>query len=294
VADGTSPRQASREAIMRVFISWSGDLSKQLAQALRDWLESTLQYVKPFFTPDDVEKGTRWVTEISNELEVTNVCIIALTRESLDSKWIMFETGAISRSVDKGRICPILFDIEPTDVQGPLQPFQATKFSKEEIRRLLTTINSNAGEQALRQEVLERVFIKGWPDLQAEVKKILETAPVKSSEVREDRSLIEETLALVRNISNEQKELRDAVSYLARVVAAIEPTNTAIVRALMAPSLSTEGPSIGRPPLSTGPTGYSGGVAGPSALSPGFAGPAALAPGGGPGFSSISPSEGKK
>jgi hypothetical protein len=103
---------------MHVFISWSGDLSRQLAQAMRNWLPGTLQYVKPYFTPTDTEKGTKWDAEISKELERSQVCIIALTRESLNSQWIMFEAGAISRS--KSRVCAILFDLETTDVQGPL------------------------------------------------------------------------------------------------------------------------------------------------------------------------------
>jgi hypothetical protein len=48
-----------------------------------------LQYVNPFFTPADVEKGAKWRNEISQQLESSKVCVIALTRECLDSKWII-------------------------------------------------------------------------------------------------------------------------------------------------------------------------------------------------------------
>jgi hypothetical protein len=100
----------------------------------------------------------------------SSVCIIALTRESLDSRWIMFEAGAISKSPGNPRLCTILFDIEPTDVQGPLERFQATKFSKEDIRKLLKTINANAKEEALPDGTLDLVFDKWWPDLEHAVK----------------------------------------------------------------------------------------------------------------------------
>jgi TIR domain len=200
---------------MHVFISWSGDLSRQLAQAIRNWLPSTLQYVKPYFTPADIEKGTKWDVEISEKLQQSTVCIIALTRESLTSQWIMFEAGAISRSVEKSRVCAILFDLEITDVQGPLERFQATKFSKAEISQLLGTINSNAGDQALSPSVLETVFNKWWPDLESEVNRILTAAAASSvaaPEVRTERSLLEETLTLVRNLTQEQTEVRTSLS----------------------------------------------------------------------------------
>ena len=44
---------------MHVFVSWSGELSKSLAGAIRDWLPTMLQNVEPYFTPADIEKGAK-------------------------------------------------------------------------------------------------------------------------------------------------------------------------------------------------------------------------------------------
>jgi hypothetical protein len=54
---------------MNVFISWSGEVSRQLAEAVRDWLPNVLQSAKPYFTPADIEKGARWETDIAKALE---------------------------------------------------------------------------------------------------------------------------------------------------------------------------------------------------------------------------------
>ena len=42
---------------MRVFISWSGDRSRRIGEALRRWLPGVLQAVRPYFSPDDVLRG---------------------------------------------------------------------------------------------------------------------------------------------------------------------------------------------------------------------------------------------
>ena len=84
--------------------------------------------VVPYFSPSDIEKGSKWDTEITGALNDARMCIIALTRENLTSKWILFEAGAISQSVDdKSLVCPILFGIEPTEVEFPLASFQFTE-----------------------------------------------------------------------------------------------------------------------------------------------------------------------
>ena len=79
----------------KVFLSWSGDLSRKLADALRSWLPSALQSVKPYFTPEDIEKGAKWGSEISKELESSNIGIVCLTRDNTEKPWILFEAGAL-------------------------------------------------------------------------------------------------------------------------------------------------------------------------------------------------------
>jgi TIR domain len=139
---------------MKVFISWSGDRSKQFAEAIREWLPNVLQFTRPYFTPSDLEKGARWNNEISKELEASGICILAMTDENLLSPWIMFEAGAISRVVGEGRVCPIVFGCDKTDLEGPLASFQATAFNKAEVRQLLITINNAAKEAALKEVVV--------------------------------------------------------------------------------------------------------------------------------------------
>jgi len=122
---------------MKVFISWSGANSKKLAEVLRNWLPAVLQLVKPYFTPSDIEKGTRWNSEITKELESSEVGILCVTRDNLHSDWVMFEAGALSKSLDKAHVCPVLFGIHNTDLAGPLKQFQTTEFQKEDFKKLV-------------------------------------------------------------------------------------------------------------------------------------------------------------
>jgi hypothetical protein len=193
---------------VRVFISWSGELSKELAEAFRNWLPSALQYVKPYFTPADIEKGSKWATEIFKELSASSICVIVLTRDNLASNWIMFEAGAISCTIDRARVCPIIFDLEETDLQGPLAQFQATKFTKLDIRKLFLTINSAASEQRISDSVADTVFEKWWPDLETQILKIVDShkATRSKSDIRSERDLIEELLLLTRKLSVEFEE----------------------------------------------------------------------------------------
>lgn len=184
---------------MKVFISWSGNNSKKLGETLRDWLPAVLQMVQPYFTPSDIEKGTRWNSEIAKELESSEVGILCVTRDNLHSDWVMFEAGALSKSLDKAHVCPVLFGIHNTDLAGPLKQFQTTEFDKEDFKKLVSVINNKLGENKLPAKVLDSVFEKWWPELKTKIDKILKKLGQDDTEpIRKERDLLEEILGLSR------------------------------------------------------------------------------------------------
>jgi hypothetical protein len=183
---------------MKVFISWSGTHSRKLGEALRDWLPGVLQAVTPYFTPSDIEKGTRWATDIGKQLSESQVGILCVTRDNIHSDWILFEAGALSKSLDNAHVCPILFGISNTDLAGPLKQFQTTEFEKGDMHRMLGVINGRLADLKLPQKTLDSVFEKWWPDLELKIKQILEEVEEPDEPVRSDREILEEVLHLNR------------------------------------------------------------------------------------------------
>ena len=53
---------------MKVFVSWSGELSKEIAEVLKKWIPCIIQSVEVFYSPEDIEKGDSWDATISSEL----------------------------------------------------------------------------------------------------------------------------------------------------------------------------------------------------------------------------------
>lgn len=198
---------------MKIFISWSGDKSKEIASVFKDWIPAVIQAAKPYFSPNDIDKGARWSNEIAKELEASRIGIICLTDDNLQAPWLMFEAGALSKSMEMGRVCPILFGVEPTDLAGPLVQFQAAPFSKDEIHKVIKAVNSQLGETSLDSNVLDSVFEKWWPDLDDKVSKILEKERNSSgAELRSDRELLEEVLKISRTLSARERGPRFLVS----------------------------------------------------------------------------------
>ena len=192
---------------MKVFISWSGSLSKELGETLRDWLPAVLQAVTPYFTPSDIEKGTRWANDIAKELESSSFGILCITRENIGAPWILFEAGALSKSLEKTHVCPILFGISNADLAGPLKQFQGTAFDKNDVRQLINVINNRIPEGKLNSKTLETVFEKWWPDLNEKVSAILAKEAIPDQPVRPDRELLEEILLLSRHGSMQGRKL---------------------------------------------------------------------------------------
>jgi hypothetical protein len=188
---------------MQVFICWSGKASHNIAEALKTFLEDTIQGVTPFLSSESIQKGGRWLAEIGGQLSQCNFGILCLTRENLESRWMLFEAGALSKDHVDGRVTALLTGIEASDVEAPLSQFQHTGTDRVDIFKLLTTINSLVSEPSRRTEAqLGRAFEKSWPDLERELDK---AAKLKSPTppVRDTDSILKEVLELVRGLARD-------------------------------------------------------------------------------------------
>jgi TIR domain len=187
---------------MKLFISWSGDVSKEIAGDFREWLPLINQTIEPYMSSEDIEKGTHWSSSIRRELEVSSFGILILTPENTESTWLHFEAGAIAKSVAEGRVAPILFNLRQSDIAQPLSLFQATLFEKEEMLRLMKTINQAAGTEARDEKQLDTVFQSFWPNLRKSVEpkleKLRQHPPKKEREKIESDRILQELLILGR------------------------------------------------------------------------------------------------
>jgi hypothetical protein len=114
---------------------------------------------------EDIESGMKWSNEISGELEKSNFGIICVTRENQSNPWITFEAGALSKTIDSSYVCPFLFDLEPSQLTGPISQFQARKTNKEGTLKILKTINNALDNKSLQDEELDEIFEVWWPKL---------------------------------------------------------------------------------------------------------------------------------
>ncbi len=191
---------------MKVFLSWSGAKSKATAEVLAIWLPQVIQAVEPWFSPEDIERGARWQDEVGRLLEEAKIGIICLARENLSAPWILFEAGALSKTKE-ARVCTCLLDLAPGDVEYPLAQFQHTQANKDDVHRLVGTINAKlqeAGEKPLPPERLTAIFERFWPDLEArlEATRLIDDSVTEPKRSTDDR--ISEILDTVRAIHNRQ------------------------------------------------------------------------------------------
>lgn len=191
----TSRRLNERTESMDVLISWSGRQSRAVAFGLHVWLPKVLPTLRPWFSTQDIEKGTRWFNELQKYLTCAKGCIVCLTPENVSSPWVYWETGAISLTLESP-ICPILINISPEDIKnGPLAQYQCTFANKDDVLLLVTTLNQRLDipEDELR---LRGLFERHWDELH----RVLMTVT--------DMGVPKEVIALLKGLEETKSKFR--------------------------------------------------------------------------------------
>lgn len=185
---------------VKVFISWSGQTSRQVAEALRDWLPSVLQTVEPYVSSEDIYKGVRWNVDVSKELEQSTYGILCVTADNIGAPWLNFEAGALSKSFDMGFVSPFLLGLNAGELSGPLAQFQSTTCERTDVFKLLKSINAvtKIPLDAIR---LNAAFERWWPELHSSIESIEKAASDAKPQRKPSRTaeaMMTELLGLAR------------------------------------------------------------------------------------------------
>jgi hypothetical protein len=195
------------EKRMDIFISWSGARSRELADALALWLPRVIQSVRPWVSTRGIGKGARWSDDIAKQLDHHSYGIICVTPENRGSTWLNFEAGALSKT-GASRTYTLLLGLNHSEIEQPLAQFNHTLANRDDMYTLLQNINETC-DVKLESALLEHAFQTNWEFLQRIFESLVSKGVPKeeasskpneapSTQVRDDSSMIQEILELVR------------------------------------------------------------------------------------------------
>jgi hypothetical protein len=195
----------------RIFVSWSGERSRSAALGLKSLLLDVLGESLDVFISAHMEPGVVWVQELGRELEGSDFGILCLTRDNIQSSWLLFEAGAIAKNFGAARVVPYLID--DLVLTGPLSQFQHVRADHQGTLRLLEAINA-LRETPTQLDRLRRRFDKWWADLEQTLAN-LPTMAHPGADIS-DRNLLETIWQGVQSLLNSGAQLRANILALPR------------------------------------------------------------------------------
>lgn len=204
---------------MKVFVSWSGQRSKVVAELISDWIKCVLQASQPWISTRDIDKGAIWFSEISDQLKDTAAGIVCLTQENKNKPWILFETGALAKGLSTNRVCTFLIDLQSSDIEDPLAQFNHTFPERTSMWGLICSLNSCLELHRLDERILRQVFDTYWPQFEQRFAAAIEETPQAANvEPRSEQSILAEILSNTRSLSNRVRDLEKRTPKIAEAM----------------------------------------------------------------------------
>lgn len=173
---------------MKIFIGWSGQKGKRMAELLQDWIPTVFHRIEPRLSEADMADG-KWHEELVEDLWLITFGIICIEPSSLHSQSLNFEAGALTGAIERKKIVTFLLGIEEDEVTGPLSHFNFVSFDKKSIRDMIFEINSSSSKP-VEEGRLERTFEHAWPSLKEGLKNIEIINELPEDAVEEEKAAV--------------------------------------------------------------------------------------------------------
>lgn len=171
-----------------------------MGEAVHEWLPKLLG-VMPWISTRDLAKGGQWQHEILENLRASQFGVVCLTPDNLARPWMLFEAGAISTLPS---VYTFLHHVNYVDVAGPLAMFNHTASQRDDVLKMVISLNNALGAQKVTESVLKQRFAKFWPDLEGNLNQIQADQHVADiAAPRDQNAIMAEILTVVRDTSKE-------------------------------------------------------------------------------------------
>lgn len=162
---------------MQVFMSWSGNVSRDVAETLASFIQHVVRGVTTFVSTHDIDAGDRWEDRISEELERTHHAILCVTRDNQCSCWLNYEAGALGKALGRAKVIPYTLGFPPGEMQtGPLSRFQGVENNEDGTWSLVRTLN-HAMSSPNEEGFVREDFDLWWPRLRLKMSEIVAEYP---------------------------------------------------------------------------------------------------------------------
>jgi hypothetical protein len=164
---------------VRVFLSWSGEPSKLLAEALAEGMRALSPRLEPWLS-DDLDPGEEWASTLIPQIRKAQLAILCLTHRNVNAPWIAFETGAYYTSRLRKGVIPFLLDLPPGELEFPLGLFQSLRADWKGTKALFIRLGKLVDLGA--DEVENALVTKLWRQLSDQMDAIRGIPPPRTDE----------------------------------------------------------------------------------------------------------------
>ena len=194
---------------MMLFIGWSGEPSRDIAQQFRDWIEKVHPGIFPFVSFEDIRPGMDWRKTLSQSLMKANFGVTCMTQANLNAPWLLYETGLLSMATSvnnpdgEPRIAPVLFGVVHTDkLPDAIRPYQSVNYDDGRamwnlIRSMnelcvklygaeLQRLGAATPLTYLKESALKELFQRHYPAFVGQARRILESGEPRADASRVD------------------------------------------------------------------------------------------------------------
>jgi hypothetical protein len=150
---------------------------------------------------------------LAAELEASSYGVTCVVPSNIAEPWLHFEAGAIAKIVGEARLVPLVHQLDPSALPGPLAQFQAVPCSKEGLGRLLRAINRRS-TTPIDEDSLADAFDSAWPDFEEAVR--TSSAPKPATQVETPAPQLRVRMGYIGSWRHEQIIIENVGDIVAR------------------------------------------------------------------------------